>query len=358
MINLGEKIKTLRVKSGRTQEELASAVGVTAQAVSRWENTVCYPDVELIPPIANYFGITTDELLGVNCESDDMIVSRFRQEISTESDLSVIKSIINEYHHQYPGCFPLLERIVWVICREYSNDSELIDLAVTVGKRILSECTDTKIRRNVQKSLAFVCDFKKAEEFIDCFDDTVLLRSNIIGRRIWNEGRYDKAQPYFDVETFLVFRYICTRSPFCGNDTNKAISRAKLIIEFLKTIGDGNIPDGWLDVYGLNLVNMSAAYFKDGHKELGYESLEEAASVYEKMYLTHPAEHLPVGGYGLFDNVTVSVTGREITVYAGELEYKLVGFEISEHLNSEAFNTVIDEPRFKDFLSRLKELDI
>ena len=189
MINLGEKIKTLRVKSGRTQEELASAVGVTAQAVSRWENTVCYPDVELIPPIANYFGITTDELLGVNFESDDMIVSRFRQEISTESDLSVIKSIINEYHHQYPGCFPLLERIVWVICREYSNDSELIDLAVTVGKRILSECTDTKIRRNVQKSLAFVCDFKKAEEFINCFDDTILLRSNIIGRRLWNEGR-------------------------------------------------------------------------------------------------------------------------------------------------------------------------
>ena len=88
------------------------------------------------------------------------------------------------------------------------------------------------------------------------------------------------------------------------------------------------------------------------------ESLEEAASVYEKMYLTHPAEHLPVGGYGLFDNVTVSVTGREITVYAGELEYKRVGFEISDHLNSEAFNTVIDEPRFKDFLSRLKELDI
>ena len=64
MIKLSEKIKELRLRDGRTQEELAEAVGVTAQAVSRWEKEICYPDMELIPSIANYFGVSIDELFG------------------------------------------------------------------------------------------------------------------------------------------------------------------------------------------------------------------------------------------------------------------------------------------------------
>ena len=68
MIKLGEKIRTLRLRDGRTQDALASALGVTAQAVSRWENEVCCPDVELIPSIANYFGVSIDELFGYEIE--------------------------------------------------------------------------------------------------------------------------------------------------------------------------------------------------------------------------------------------------------------------------------------------------
>ena len=64
MIKLGERIKELRLRDGRTQEALAGKLGVTAQAISRWEKGVCYPDMELIPSIANYFGITIDELFG------------------------------------------------------------------------------------------------------------------------------------------------------------------------------------------------------------------------------------------------------------------------------------------------------
>ena len=67
-IRLGEKIRELRRRSGRKQEDLASALGVTGQAVSRWECGSVYPDTELLPAIAHYFGVTIDELFGY--ESD------------------------------------------------------------------------------------------------------------------------------------------------------------------------------------------------------------------------------------------------------------------------------------------------
>lgn len=63
-LNLGVKIRQLRHRDGRTQEMLADALGITSQAVSRWESGGSYPDMEMIPSIANYFGITIDELFG------------------------------------------------------------------------------------------------------------------------------------------------------------------------------------------------------------------------------------------------------------------------------------------------------
>ena len=68
MIKLGKTIKELRQRDGRTQEALASALGVTAQAVSRWEKEICCPDMEAIPSIANYFGVSIDELFGYDNE--------------------------------------------------------------------------------------------------------------------------------------------------------------------------------------------------------------------------------------------------------------------------------------------------
>ncbi len=63
-IDLGSKIRELRRRDKRTQEMLAEALGVTSQAVSRWEAGGSYPDMNLIPSLANYFGVTIDELFG------------------------------------------------------------------------------------------------------------------------------------------------------------------------------------------------------------------------------------------------------------------------------------------------------
>ena len=73
MIKLGERIKALRLRDGRTQDILANALGVTAQAVSRWEKEICYPDMEIIPSIANYFGVSIDELFGYDNEREQKV---------------------------------------------------------------------------------------------------------------------------------------------------------------------------------------------------------------------------------------------------------------------------------------------
>ena len=72
-IKLGNTIKELRKRDGRTQEDMANALGVTAQAISRWETGVCYPDVELIPAVSNYFAVSIDELFGYNNEREKRI---------------------------------------------------------------------------------------------------------------------------------------------------------------------------------------------------------------------------------------------------------------------------------------------
>ena len=63
--NLGKKIASVRKSSSLTQSDLASRVGVTAQAVSKWERGNACPDIAILDEIANALGISLSELLGL-----------------------------------------------------------------------------------------------------------------------------------------------------------------------------------------------------------------------------------------------------------------------------------------------------
>ena len=91
-IKLGEKIKELRQRDQRKQEDLAVALGVTNQAVSRWEANGGYPDIEMLPAIANYFHITIDELFGYDSDRQTKLQSYIKQadQIHMHGDLSLI----------------------------------------------------------------------------------------------------------------------------------------------------------------------------------------------------------------------------------------------------------------------------
>lgn len=63
-MHLGNKILELRKQKNITQEELAAALGVTAAAVSKWEKNYTLPDILMLSALADFFAVTTDELLG------------------------------------------------------------------------------------------------------------------------------------------------------------------------------------------------------------------------------------------------------------------------------------------------------
>ncbi len=72
-VPIGERIRTLRQRDSRTQADLANLLGVSSQAVSRWESGTTYPDMEIIPAIANVFGVSIDALFGYQGERDSKI---------------------------------------------------------------------------------------------------------------------------------------------------------------------------------------------------------------------------------------------------------------------------------------------
>lgn len=80
-MNLGSKILELRRQKNVTQEELAAELGVTAAAVSKWENGYTLPDILMLCALADYFAVTTDELLGRTKEWKYAVIAARTEEL-------------------------------------------------------------------------------------------------------------------------------------------------------------------------------------------------------------------------------------------------------------------------------------
>ena len=76
---MGQIIKRLRKERNFTQEELAEQLGITFQAVSKWENDTGMPDVSQIIPLATIFGVSTDVLFGMSGKGNREEVQRIIQ---------------------------------------------------------------------------------------------------------------------------------------------------------------------------------------------------------------------------------------------------------------------------------------
>ena len=105
-IRIGTKIRDLRHRDGRKQEDLANALGVTCQAVSRWEKDGGYPDMEMIPAIANYFHVSIDELFGYSKDREERlnaILSKTDRAIGENRDIAECVEILRAAAEEFPS---------------------------------------------------------------------------------------------------------------------------------------------------------------------------------------------------------------------------------------------------------------
>ena len=133
MVQLGEKIKMLRKQKNISQEVLANYLGVTFQAVSKWETGTAMPDVTLIPAIASFFGVSTDELFDFNLYMVEKNVEAIVDASSKywESDREKCETILREGLKKYPGNDTLLNCLIGTIPVP-ERASEVIDLCKTL----------------------------------------------------------------------------------------------------------------------------------------------------------------------------------------------------------------------------------
>lgn len=112
---IGQTIRGLRKEKNLTQEELAEAINVTPQAISKWENNVGLPDISQIIPLATFFGVSSDVILGI---SENHRNEEIKQIIKESKNLSKercnIKSwlLIQDALKKYPTNLELLQESI------------------------------------------------------------------------------------------------------------------------------------------------------------------------------------------------------------------------------------------------------
>lgn len=130
-VNIGDKIRELRKRDGRKQEDVANALGVTAQAVSRWESNGCYPDMGMLPAIANYFHVSIDSLFGYNNDRD-LKIKRYVEEANDfflyhdtyQEDKTRIIQMLRNALEEFPGEPELMRFLAMALASQGYNEAE------------------------------------------------------------------------------------------------------------------------------------------------------------------------------------------------------------------------------------------
>jgi len=136
-INLGEKLKSLRKEKNISQEKLAQYLNVSFQAVSKWENSSTYPDIELLPELARFFGITVDELLGAEQIDEEKLYEEYEAraaEIYRNGDISKALPIWQEAYHKLPNNIEVKEMLmsIYFDIDKVKYQKEIVELGTEI----------------------------------------------------------------------------------------------------------------------------------------------------------------------------------------------------------------------------------
>lgn len=144
-MNIGRNINLLRRERGMTQAQLAEKLGVSEQAVSKWENELCAPDVSLFPILADFFGVSIDRLFGYSRSGMEAAVQEILKRADDQESPDRAIAVYREGLRRYPGSAELKVSLAFALSqmRRVSGEAERIAAAEAEALRLCREVADT-----------------------------------------------------------------------------------------------------------------------------------------------------------------------------------------------------------------------
>ena len=176
-MTIGANIKRLRTSKNITQEQLSVAMNVTCAAVSKWERGETYPDITPLQPLAYFFGVTIDELMGYNQEKIqaeiDEVLDLYRS--CWRNNPQKAREIIVKAYRDYPNDYWIMHYYMWNIGGDLADNDPAILIAnkeefFAICDKILEGCTEEGLRLNAWNMRAKILHAEgKTEEALEIY---------------------------------------------------------------------------------------------------------------------------------------------------------------------------------------------
>ena len=358
-LKIGENIKNLRREKNLTQEEFADIIGVSAQAVSRWENDTCYPDMELLPTIASFFSISIDKLIGANNlykqKKIDEYKMLFKNAISRGSIYECI-DISRRAVDEFPSNFEMLNQLMYSLflstdddgnIPEWKENAEKYDKEITeIGERIRKYCPDEKIRLEATERLAFNhCEMGR-KDIGRLIYETLPTRAFCKEGCIWWALEESEKLPYLRNEVHHHYDML-TNQLWRMSDSNEVSIETKLriseILEILHYSFGDNIVSDWSQAR--IFCDISKPYFKAGNLKKGFECLRIAAKY------AHKFDSLPEAIE--YDHLLFGKISKNRNDFETSDSRDLKEIMRDKWLKSEEFDCVRNAEEFREVLNNL-----
>lgn len=193
-MNIGNKIRELRKKRGITQEQLADSIGISFQAVSKWENNISLPDITLAPAIASYFGVSMDELFDFSMEKikEEAILIAKESQKYRSTDWETARKILYDGLKKYPDNEILLNNLLYVTDYEKDPDEE-----IRIASRVVDVAREDASRYDAYRFMAYAYkekgDLESAVKTLDMIPEIYFSRLGEKARVLDGEEGFNAA---------------------------------------------------------------------------------------------------------------------------------------------------------------------
>ena len=329
-LNFAENIKQLRKGKEITQEKLAEALGVTGQTVSRWELGVCYPDLELLPSIANFFCVSIDMLLSNDASAKEKDAELFHEKLnsfSVERSVERIK-FVKEYCCKYPeddfyACMLAVVISDHLLIRPEEKE-QYMPLMLSKVQGLL----ETRYRYDVIAMMATLCEESELKKWMDmCPNSGFSKRDCLISRA---ETRGSAYEMYVQGGLGMFETFIRQLDWRCADalGAEKKGEYQRSILQTIRSFGsDGEVPNGWKMYYAYKQFVLAACLFGQGKTEEGWDNFDSAIGMCQYIH-TINEQWLDIGGM-LFANLRVSKDWRSAIDETGKIHKLFAVFRFS-----------------------------